>query len=122
MHDPKASIVKKYGEPHGNRLVGVLWSDGIYETQRSSVEHFFRKFHGYGVTWWILEDIKANGCAYVDIEERMKSGKKRWLRSEISLWFDSPHFTWKNDEQVVLDISTMIEFETQRAWSPSHLR
>ena len=113
------TVVKTYGEPHRGKPVGVLYSDGIYETDRDSRTHFFRKFLGYGISKWILEDLKKNSCAYIDIHEHLSTGHVRVLRTKLETWSseEAKDFTWNGDAQKVVPVVAMVDEETRRLWS-----
>ena len=102
---------------------GKLYSDGIYETTRDTQEHFFKKFRGYGISLWILEDLKKRGYVYVDILEKGVSGE-RTLRSGLDRWFSftASNWAWEGDAQKVLPVDSMEDTRTMKLWKPGRIQ
>ena len=115
-------LVWTYGGENGSPA-GRLYSDGIYETTRDTQEHFFRKFRGYAISLWILDDLKKRGCVYVDVLEKGVGGE-RTLRSELDRWFSftASNYVWENGPQKVLPVNAMEDTRTRKLWKPGRIQ
>ena len=87
-------FTNKKGEIVGNLI------DGVYHTHR---KHFFRIFQGYGLSQYILVELKKNDCkiiriTYVGIKEQkiLESSLRDWLECKNTFNFEG------NDLQTVL--------------------
>ena len=108
MRDSR-TVVKAYG--NSERPFGTLYSDGVYETVRDTQRHFYRKFQGYGVSLWILNDLKEQGCVYVRIEERGAYARIRFFKSPLDKWLGFAAVATNNggDDQKILPVREMVQ-------------
>ena len=93
----------------GGKHVGIatLYKGHLaYITERDTTKHFFRKYGGYGLSTFILDELIKQRIKLIVIKEKRKDGTMVEIPSNIHWWKDYGVRVKEKDydEQIVLPL------------------
>lgn len=63
-----------------DKVVGILRTDRVFITFRKST-HYFRKFHGFGLSYDVIKRLRDNNCQRVVILWKKENGETERLET-----------------------------------------
>jgi hypothetical protein len=105
----RCPVLRRVVTARNGRVLGEVISESYFTSR--SVNHFFKKFNGFGLSDDVVAELYELGVRYVVIEYHGRKGFERftsrlgdWVREGVS-WSDD---SWgRSDDQLILSIDFM---------------
>lgn len=93
---------------HLGKGVGLIPRPGLYVTDHRK-EHFFVKFHGFGLSTTLMKYLKSRGVEVVRIRYHRVDGSESIYEALLAYWyaFGVPWTDREYDQQLILSVTKM---------------